>query len=283
MPAAAKAARHHKKPYGFDAEDFHRQEVNDDAGSFHHMLSKAIEDKYLPGAACLTASSPLITEQYTSLYHREITTLLNVFPKTSGFSDSRNESKSLKLFWFSQTTGPNRGLELILEAVGISKAKTELHLLGQPTAGYLDHLKALAKETGIDGNRLFFYPPVKGDEIFKMASQFDIGMASETGFCLNNNLALSNKIFTYIQSGLAVAASDTPAQSGLTRTIPSKPVKIYRDAMELAGIIDFYDQNRDLLAQTQKDAFETGQTELNWEHEAEKFISVIKDVLDDKH
>jgi len=281
LPAAANTAAVFKKPYGFDAEDFHRQEVNDDPDSFHFKICKHIEDKYLPYAAYLTASSPLITERYVSLYGREITTLLNVFPKTAAFIRGKDQSGPLKLFWFSQTIGPNRGLELIIEAVSASTANAELHLLGQPAAGYLDHLKQLANKAGIDDSRLFFYPPVKGDEIFKMARQFDIGLASETGFCLNNNLALSNKIFTYMQSGLAVAASNTPAQSGLLAQYP-KAGKIYRDAKELAGIFDFYDQNRELLAQTQKDAFETGQTELNWEHEAEKFLSVINNVLESK-
>jgi len=282
LPAAANTAAAYEKPYGFDAEDFHRQEVNDDTGAFHFKICKFIEDKYLPWAAYLTASSPLITEQYVSLYNREITTLLNVFPKTALTTRTENKDKPLKLFWFSQTIGPNRGLELIIEAVGLSSTATELHLLGQPTEGYRQQLEDQAGTAGIDKSRIKFYPPVKGDEIFKMARQFDIGIASETGFCLNNNLALSNKIFTYIQSGLAVAASDTPAQCGLIAQYP-RTGKIYHDAKELADIINFYDQNRAQLLQTQKAAFEIGQTELNWEHEAEKFLGVINNVLADNH
>jgi len=282
LPAAAKTAALYKKPYGFDAEDFHRQEVSDDTHSFHFKICRHIEDKYLPGAAYLTASSPLITEQYVSLYDRQITTLCNVFPKTEVLAESKNQNGPLKLFWFSQTIGPNRGLEMIIEAIGRSGTAAELHLLGQPAAGYRQGLKDMAKAAGIDKNQIHFYPPVKGEEIFKMARQFDIGLASETGFCLNNNMALSNKIFTYIQSGLAVAASDTPAQTGLIGQYP-KAGKIYHNAKELADILAYYDQNRQQLSQTQKDALEIGQTELNWEHETEKFFPLIENVLADKH
>jgi glycosyltransferase involved in cell wall biosynthesis len=282
LPAAAKTAAFYNKPYGFDAEDFHRQEVNDDINSFHFKICKYIEDKYLPGAAYLTASSPLITERYVSLYNRQITTLRNVFPKAADFADRQNQSGPLKLFWFSQTIGPNRGLEMIIEAVGLSGTAAELHLLGQPAAGYLQGLQEQAKSAGINKNQIHFYPPVKGEELFKMARQFDIGLASETGFCLNNNMALSNKIFTYIQSGLAVAASDTPAQAGLIGQYP-KAGKIYHDANDLADILADYDQNREQLCQTQKDAFEIGQTELNWGHEAKEFLGVVNSVLADKH
>ena len=278
LPAAAKTAAFHKKSYGFDAEDFHRQEVNDDPNSFHFKICKFVEDKYLPGAAYLTASSPLIAERYTSLYDREITTLLNVFPKISVSVRAANQNKASKLFWFSQTIGPNRGLECIIEAMGLCSASTELHLLGQPAEGYRRDIEALAAVAGIDKTRITFHAPVKGDEIFRMAQEYDIGLASETGFCLNNNLALSNKIFTYIQSGLAVAASDTPAQSGLIGQYP-KAGKIYHDAKELAEILNFYDKNREHLAQTKMDAFQIGQTDLNWERESEKFLSLIKNVL----
>lgn len=277
LPAAAKTAALRGKPYAFDAEDFHRQEVNDDTGSFHFKICSFIEDKYVPGAAYLTGSSPLISKEYASLYKRGITTLRNVFPKTRNITSVDNR-RALKLFWFSQTIGPNRGLELIMEALSACKAEWELHLLGQPQGDYANWLKTLAGEKGIGLNRLHFYAPVKGQEIFKMAPQFDIGLASETGFCLNNNLALSNKIFTYIQCGLAVAASNTPAQSGLLQEYP-KVGKIYSSAPELTGIIDFYDQNRHLLYQTKTDAWQIGQTELNWNIESQKFLEVIKNTL----
>jgi glycosyltransferase involved in cell wall biosynthesis len=278
LPAAAKAAASHNKPYGFDAEDFHRQEVNDDTGSMHFKLCSFIEDKYLPGAAYITASSPLIAERYEQLYDREILTLKNVFPKTHNILPLDNRGP-LKLFWFSQTIGPNRGLELIIESLGICKADFELHLLGQPSGDYAEQLLQLANKKGINAKKIHFHAPVKGEDIFKMAPQFDIGLASEPGFCLNNNIALSNKIFTYIQCGLAVAASNTPAQCGLQNEYP-KTGKLYASAQQLADIFDFYDQNREQLYQTKLDAYQTGQEELNWDIEGQKFLQLIKTTLE---
>ncbi len=108
--------------------------------------------------------------------------------------------------------------------------------------------------------------------------QYDIGLASETGFCFNNNSALSNKLFTYIQCGLAIAVSNTPAQSALINEYPLAG-KIYNSAGELADILTAYHQNREQLFQTKSEAFKIGQTILNWEKESEKFLALVNETL----
>jgi len=277
LPAAAQAAARHNKMYGFDAEDFHRQEIDDDTNSFHYKICSYLEDKYLPGASYITASSPLTADRYAILYKKTVTTILNVFPKTAGLPIIKNEKKPLKLFWFSQTIGPARGIELVIGAIGQSDAKCELHLLGTPVGGYKQILSQLAQNAGIANYDLYFYEPVRANQIFSIASQFDIGLASEAGLCLNRDISLTNKIFTYIQCGLAVAASNTNAQMKLLEQYPQTG-KIYKNAKELAAILNAYNNDRDLLYQTKKEAYKTGQTELNWEIERKKFLKVIENV-----
>ncbi|HEY2582758.1 MAG TPA: hypothetical protein VGI43_13170 [Mucilaginibacter sp.] len=281
LPAIVKASAKYKKPCGFDAEDFHRHEVSDDVNSFHYKLTTYIEDKYLPSVNYLTASSTLIAEQYNLLYNRQVTTLLNVFPqKKPPVIVNRNADQPIRLFWFSQTIGPNRGLEKIIEAMGLAKIDAELHLLGHPANGYKELLFRVAANTSLDNSKMYFYEPVPADEIFTLASQFDIGLACETGFCLNNNMALSNKIFTYVLSGLAVAASNTPAQTGLMQQYPQTG-EVYRDATELSAILKQYNDNRELLYQTKKESFEIGQRELNWENESQKFLEIIRKITNE--
>ena len=277
LPAAAHAAARNKKAYGFDAEDFHRREIDDDPDSFHYKICSYLEDKYLPGANYITASSPMIADQYAALYKRPVTSVLNVFPKAAGITIVKNEKKPLKLFWFSQTIGPGRGLELVVQAIGQSGVKCELHLLGKPVDGYKQSLSQLAQDAGIANYNLYFYEPVKASQIFSIASQFDIGLASETGSCLNRDISLTNKIFTYIQCGLAVAASNTRAQSSLLEQYPQTG-GVYKNAADLSAMLNKYHKNRELLHQTKTAAWQTGQTELNWEMESKKFLKVIENV-----
>ncbi len=278
LPAVIAAAKKHNAKCGFDTEDFHRNEVSDDTGSFNYKIAKYLEDKYLPLVDYITASSPLIAEKYSELYNRKVTPVLNVFPKTIIPIIINNNDSPLKLFWFSQTIGPNRGLETLIEAVGLLQTPIEMHLLGQPVDGYKLQLSQLAEMGRITNLKIFFYEPVEADKVFQFASKFDIGIASETNVCLNREISLTNKIFTYIQSGLAVAASNTLAQNELLQQYPQTG-KIYTDARELSAILKRYDADRKLLFETKNEAFKIGQTQLNWEKEHEKILHVIETTL----
>ena len=279
LPAAVRAAKKHNAKCGFDAEDFHRHEIEDRLNSYNYKISKYIEDKYIPRVDYITTSSPLIAQQYASLYNRQVTVLQNVFPKTPALSlINNNQEGPLKLFWFSQTIGPGRGLETVIEALRLAKITVELHLLGLCPDDYKQQLLQISQAAGIASDKVHFYNPVQTDQIFAMAPAFDIGIASETGFSPNNNMALSNKLFTYIQCGLAVVASNTPAQYAFMQQHPQTG-KIYNNANNLSVILTEYDADRDLLFQTKNESYKIGQTVLNWENESQKFLSLVRQTL----
>lgn len=278
LPAAIIAAKKYGKPCGFDAEDFHRQELNDDLNSYHHKIVSFLEDQYLPVVDYLTTSSPLTSQQYALLYKKEVNTILNVFPKTNGVYIKNNESESLKLFWFSQTIGPNRGLETIVEAMCLSNESIELHLLGSINIDYRNSLELICKNNNVAFDRLKFYSPINPDEIIVFGSQFDIGLASETDVCLNRRISLTNKLFTYIQSGLVVVASNTEAQTAFINS-NSGIGQVYKNAAELATILNLYQQNRDLLFESRKHSRMLGESQLNWELESQNFLGLVQNVL----
>ena len=276
LPIAVIAAKKNKVKCGFDAEDFHRNEVNDNTDDPDVILKARIEEKYIPQLDYMTASSPQITEQYAALFNRDITTVINVFPKTDAHEIINNTHQPLQLFWFSQTIGPNRGLETIMEGINISNIESDVHLLGFSTDEYKNQLVNLLKPAS--KCTLHFHKPVYSEELFNIAKQFDIGFGSETGFCLNNNIALSNKILTYVQSGLAVIASNTTAQAAFVNQYPQVG-HIYNNAEELADTLSKYNSDRSFLYQTKQSAFKLGQTDLNWEMESAKFITCVNDVI----
>jgi glycosyltransferase involved in cell wall biosynthesis len=259
LPVAVLAAKKTNVKCGFDAEDFHRNEGSDDAGSYEVRLKTLIEEKYIPQLDHMTAASPLIAEKYSSIFKREVNTILNVFPKTHQPKINNNTTEPLKLFWFSQTVGPNRGLESVVEGMVKSGLHIEMHLLGKASDDYDQLLNGLIKNTLCS---LHFHKPIFPDEIFSLAAQFDIGVASETHIPLNRNICLTNKIFTYVQCGLAVIASDTDAQKDFINEYPGLG-KLYANAGGLAEVLIGYDKNRALLHQTKAACYEAGQTELN--------------------
>ncbi|HEY9535079.1 MAG TPA: hypothetical protein VIQ77_11100 [Mucilaginibacter sp.] len=276
LPAAVKAAKKHKAKCGFDAEDMHRYEVSNNEHSPHFKLARYIEDHYLPQVEQFNTSSPLITAAYQKLYpHKEPITIRNVFPKTN--IKLGKHTGSIKLFWFSQTIGPDRGIEDIIGALKtFNSSQIELHLLGNQPAHNQDFIDRL----NASGINVKFHDPIPPDEIINFASQFDIGLALETGSPYNRDICLTNKIFTYIQSGLAMLASDTAAQTNLLQKYPNCGLLYKKGNPEsLAGCLKQYVNNPEDLHNTQRYNFELGQSTLNWENESQQFLKLVQQTL----
>ena len=279
LPATVRAAKAHQKPCGFDAEDLHRYEESDNNDDFGVILKTYIENKYIPQVNYLTASSPGIGDAYHQLYKDKMpVTLLNVFPIDYNIPvPAFVESTTIKLFWFSQTVDHGRGLDNCLKALQIiNNPSVELHLLGFVSE---EVRQEIISSTGGKINIKFHYP-ISPDEIVSFAAQFDIGLALEDSVPLNRDICLTNKIFTYIQAGLAIVASDTTAQSALLGKYPGIG-QVYKkgDTQMLATLIENYNNDRHELNKAKKASWDIARSVLNWEKESEKFLNIVKDTL----
>lgn len=277
LPVAVLAAKKNGVKSGFDAEDFHRHQITDDMNDERVKLAIRIEKKYIPQLDYLTAAGDAIAEKYRALFKMDVLSICNVFPKRIQTVIPKHTTSPLKIFWFSQMIGPRRGLEEAILGIGLSEARIELHLLGEIRPPYKDSLHHMVV-THAGNCSLHFHPTMFPDDIFQFGEQFDIGLASEPGFSMNNKLALSNKLYTYLQCGLALAVSHTIAQTNFMKQFPQAG-NLYKTRAELADILRRYDADRDLLFETRKASAELGQRTLNWENESQKFVKMIQSVL----
>lgn len=281
LPAALKAAKSNNAKCGFDAEDFHRNEQFDNPNHPDVRLKTYIENKYIPQLDYLSTASPLISEAYGKLYPQaKPHTLLNVFAKPNLKEKQENPVSPLKLFWFSQTIGMGRGLEVAIKAMGLLKeTAVELHLLGSCQPEIAASLQQLARENNVQEGCIHFYGPIPQEEIFGFASTFDIGLATETGQPKNRDICLTNKLFTYIQSGLAILASDTLAQKDFLKHYPNLGYVFKKDdEKELANCIASYINDKKLLQSHKKESLNMGNAPLNWETESLKFLQLIAQI-----
>ncbi|MBC7400095.1 MAG: glycosyltransferase [Mucilaginibacter sp.] len=276
LPAVVRAAKANNRPCGFDAEDFHRYENSNDDNNDEVILKISIENKYIPQLNYFTTSSLQIAEAYSKIFEDlKPVVLLNVFPK-SNFTVIDNDGP-LRLFWFSQTIGPNRGLDDIISALQIlNKADFELHLLGDISTSSKDFIDEL-KNSGVN---IKFHAPIPPDEIIPFANQFDIGLALENKVPVNRDICLTNKIFTYMQAGLAIIASDTTAQRYFIAKNPTIG-QIYtgKDSQAVAVIISNYYKKPALLTAAKNEALRLGHEKYNWEVESVKFLKLVEETL----
>jgi glycosyltransferase involved in cell wall biosynthesis len=286
LPAVVHAAINNGGCCGFDAEDFHRFENSNNPSSPDVRIKKTLEEKYFPRLDYLTTASPLITDQYKALFPQlKINTVLNVFPKFQGRPDFKKGSRSLRLFWFSQTIGTGRGLEEVLEAIQMNNSiEIELHLLGQVDAETRTRFSSVIETSATKRSKVFFYDPLPSEKIIEFAARFDVGLATETGVPINRDICLTNKIFSYIQSGLAVVASDTLAQKQLFMNHDGFGC-LYKkgNANQLNSIFESYYNDPSLLDMHRRKAWELGQRDFNWENESVHLLSIISETIAEKN
>lgn len=282
LPAAAHAAKKHGTLYAFDAEDFHRGEFAARA-SIDVRLVAWIEDKLLPGAVYVTAASPMIAEAYARHYPRvRPTAVLNVFPRAGapGAPSARGlATPGPSVYWFSQVIGSGRGIETLIEAVAISAARPHVHLRGTPQGDYVSALSTLAAERGV-ADRLHLLDPIAPAMLERDAARFDIGYSGEPGFSENNRMALGNKIFSYLSSGLPIVASDVPAHRAIAPELDGAMVLFPADdPVALAAAIDGLLLDPARLAAARRRAWELGQGRFSWEEERGVLIGVVGKAL----
>ncbi|AEE50744.1 glycosyltransferase family 1 protein [Haliscomenobacter hydrossis] len=278
LPVAAAVARYHCKPFAFDAEDFHRGEFEADSLEAH--LIQFIEDKFIPKVAYLSAASPLIAEAYQQLYSPVTPIVINnVFaldqqPPAPKVTNKKGHG-SLKLFWFSQTVGTNRGIQDVLNALKLlPDIPVQIGLLGS-----CDESTQLYFQSFIQSpqHQLEFFSQCTEQELIDLSAQYDIGLATEPGFSSNNDKALSNKIFTYLLAGNAILASNTNAQKHFMQFYSNIGASYPIGGLEeIAKYLRNWWAHYDELQNIRQAAWTLARQELNWDKEQICFLDVIK-------
>jgi glycosyltransferase involved in cell wall biosynthesis len=284
LAAVAEAGRRSGRPYALDLEDFHSAEQDDGPSArLAHALAERLERVILHGAAFLTAGSPGIASAYTEKYGVRPIVVHNTFPLPARApSLTPNPGEGLKLYWFSQTIGPRRGLEDAVRAMGAAGIAGELHLQGRPVAGCFEQLQRLCDEVA-PRLKLVLHAPVAPDELVDVSAEHDAGLALEPGFSLNNRLALSNKAFTYILAGLPVIMTDTPGQRPLATDLGDGAV-LYRpgDVAGLARSLKRWSEDRACLARSRAAAWRAARRRWHWEHAEDRgaLLSAVTKALE---
>ena len=277
LPVAAKAAKINLSKYAFVAEDYHRSMAADDSEQLPG--TSILEDKYLPGCAYITAASPLIAAAYRLNYPAiSFTVINNFFSKQLQPAFNKFSETPLKLFWFSQTIGLNRGLQDAIAAMNeILDFKIECTIVGDATGKVKQALMDMLKNPN---HSIHFKQPCTEKQLMTMASSHHIGLALEPGFSKNNNIALSNKLFTYLLAGNAVILSATEAQQFFFQQYPSIGW-LYEvgNVQAFGNILRECNSDKGLLEEKRKNAWQLAADELNWENESVKFTGLVQTAL----
>jgi glycosyltransferase involved in cell wall biosynthesis len=272
LAAVAEAARCAGEPFGLDLEDFHPAEhaAGRGAGLAHALADRILLDA-LPRARFLTTSSEAIAGAYADRYGVVPRVVHNTFPLPTEPPDLEpSPGEGLRLYWFSQTIGPGRGLEDVVRAAGLAAIPVEMHLRGRALPDYVRTLERLAEDQA-PLLKLVVHPPAPPDAMVALCAGYDVGLAVESPHVLNHDLCASNKSYTYLVAGLAVVLTDTAGQRPLAADL-GDGVLSYRpgDVDALAAGLRRWAEDKTALAAAKVAAWRAAGRRWHWEHPAER-------------
>ncbi len=275
LPAAAAAARRWNAKLGFDCEDLLAE-----TGDRFCEANRLIEQKYLRQCDYVTATSNAMATHLADTYHVSTPVVLyNVFPLSlaEGLLPPRQREPhaKLRLHWVSQTIGQDRGLQDVFEACAGLADQVEIHLRGRASEQEKNQQMALAERWGLAAS-LTFHPVIDHDELIRSMAQYDVGLALERPQNRNYNLTVTNKIFSYMLAGLAVAATDTAGQREALEQAPGAGF-LYPagDAKSLRAGLEVWIRDREKLQEAKETAWDAARTHFCWEIEQAKLIRLL--------
>jgi hypothetical protein len=277
LTAVAQAARHRRCGFAFDVEDLHVEELIDSKEhAAERQRRRQVEAHWLPQARYVSAAAPLFVDYLRRHYGIEAQVILNAFPLAMAPPNCIEQDDG-SLYWVSQTIGPGRGLEEIVEILALTTTRPPLRLRGTPDTAFCAQLCARANALGV---RIDLLPNAPAEQMVTLAQNAALGLALEVEDGLNRQLCLTNKVFFYLLGGVPTLFSTTPAQNQFATELGPACVLIDLKAPAVsAQRIDQFLRDPALRAAARRHAFALGQQRFHFEIEAPKLLTLLTAAL----
>ena len=283
LHAAGLAAQRHGAKLAFDAEDLHIGEFGPEQSAeaaLRHPRARRIhriESWWLPRCAYVTASSEGIATALIETYGIAIpSVILNCFHPIETLPQHTGDP--IRLAWFSQTIGLDRGLEELFEALSDITIPLKVSLRGwhnnESQRIFSNAMKKLPANVAVEF--LDLLPP---DKLTHWLAEHDIGIASEVPRVWNRDICLTNKIFNYMSAGCAVIASDTSAQKNLFAQAGDIGCCVKWSRVPIAQAVTRLSADRDYLMRCRRTALLSAQTIFSRERQQQKLQLAVAEAF----
>jgi glycosyltransferase involved in cell wall biosynthesis len=261
----------------FDFEDYHSHDLLPEDRIYRPIdILKSLERFLLNHAKFCTTTSDVLAKELANTYcSKTPTTVYNSFYNCNDYEGANISGKIISLVWISQVIGPGRGLDLIIDAVRMSKSQFELTLIGKKDEYYWQKIQKLIPRNLV----VHFTDFIPSSEISKKLSEYDLGIAFEESLPLNRDLTITNKIFHYLNSGIAIIATNTKGQIEISNKTENAVVIVEPQAQAIADILDRLFTNRDELKKMKEKSSFYGKSLFDFQNEEVKICGLVNSVI----
>ena len=196
---------------------------------------------------------------------------------SGGSLSGTQTNKRIRLHWFSQTIGPGRGLELLFEALSHLPPLVEIHLRGNCAPANRTWLTQQIPPGW--ASHIHIHATVPNGELPARIAENDIGLALETDTILSRDLTVTNKLFQYMQAGLAIIATNTSGQREIFSATPAIGRLVSdHNPMALAAAIQYFTDSSERLQAAKAASRKAAETTFCWQIEALKMTSLMTEM-----
>ena len=269
---------------GVDFEDWYSEDLLPEARKLRPISKlKDLEKRLLRDCKYCLTTSHVMAQALSQYYEAPIPEVIyNAFPfqERKNIDNKNIDRRNLELpslHWFSQTIGKGRGLETLFQALSYIENPLEIHLRGNCSDESKTWINTLVPTEWKD--LVFIHPTVPNANLLSRIAEHDIGLALETGFCLSRKYTITNKMFQYLQGGLAIVATNTPGQQEIFNHQQTIGKLVETHPKCLAEALNDLLSNPNKLLQAKIGALQLAENQLDWEVQSFKILTRLEEAL----
>ena len=262
----------------FDFEDFHSQDLLPKDRLYRPTKLLSFLEKFVLNKAVysMTTSDSLAISLSIEFNTLTPITIYNSFYRYNSVKNINHSKDSNSLVWISQVVGPGRGLELLIEAIRLSQFSFELTLIGKKDLEFCD----LISKSSPKNLRIIFSDFIHPKEIAAELEKFDVGIAFEENFPKNKDLTISNKLFHYLNSGLAILATKTSGQFEIKQKTQNVISLVLPEPYNICESLECLFAEKEKLQIIKEKSSYYGNEVFCFENEEQKILKIVRDVLE---
>ncbi len=233
-------------------------------------------------ASAVITVNESIADELSQRYHvKTPTVVMNAPSRTNGIvrsdvnllREALNIGQDYHLLLYSGFITFNRGIEKMIQSLRYLP-DCYLVFMGYGTEKYKKQLLKIILQSGLE-SRVAFYGPVPSDEVVMYAAGADLGVAPIENSCLSYYYCSPNKVFEYINAGLAVVASDFPE---LRKVIYKHDIGCTfdpNDPRDIARAVTYVFEDVERWRRMKQNTIAASKC-YNWENESEKLLNLYR-------
>ena len=236
---------------------------------------KKIEKSIFPNLEHIITVNQSIANLYKKEYGKNLVVVRNIPPIFDVRTPSSRKNWGLpenEIVFILQGSGINidRGAEEAVAAIAETKSA---HLVILGGGDVLPALNEIVDRLQLQ-HRVHFFPRMPYAKMMECTGLADVGLTLDKDTNVNYRFSLPNKLFDYLQAGIAVIASGVVEVKNIVESYQVGRIIKSHNPSDIAQLMNEFIENEALLAELKRNATEAARS-LHWDEEKRNLTQMI--------